>query len=432
MAMSGARWVTAGLVDQVVMASANAGMTLLAVGLLPNRGRAGTLLLSVGLGYLVLGISREFVGNVLLAQAPRLAPDERVRLVRHGLAAAFTVGCLAAAVLLAVWAFWRRPSPGVALPDLVWLAPFLPVILMHDAGRYAYLADREPAQALVIDLVWVGTQAAVIAVLSTTGLLTPGLLLASWGVGACAGATTFLVRSGARPWRGDPRQWLAGTRHLSGWFTATALIGQLHVQAIGFLVSGQLTTDSLALLRSAQTAFLQPVQNFVTAMMGLLVPRSSRLAGQGDRAGLHRQTVRVAAAFAGLGALMIAVVVPVAHLVLPHLHKFAPTEPLALPISLQAAIYLLQIPFTAAVRGMHRARLLFLQYLIFSAISLTGLMVGAASRLLVHAVWGLVIGSATGLLVMVAMYAVASRGVAAAPAPEPDGPDLVATRADPV
>jgi len=72
MAMTGARWVTAGLVDQVVMASANAGMTLLAVGLLPSADRAGTLLLSVGLGYFVLGVSREFVGNVLLAQASRL------------------------------------------------------------------------------------------------------------------------------------------------------------------------------------------------------------------------------------------------------------------------------------------------------------------------------------------------------------------------
>jgi O-antigen/teichoic acid export membrane protein len=412
MAMSGARWVTAGLVDQVVMASANAAMTLLPLGLLASEARAGELILSVGLGYLVLGLSREFVGSVLLAQASRLDGEERASLVRHGLAAAFSVGCVAAVVLLAIWEFWRRPGTNINLSDLVWLAPFLPVILLHDAGRYTYLSEREPAQALVIDLIWVGTQALVIVLAVATGHIWPGLLPVSWGIGACAGATAFLIRSGARPWRGDPRRWLAETRHLSGWFTATALVGQLHVQAIGFLVSGRLSSKELALLRSGQTAFLQPVQNFVTAMMGLLVPRSSRLAGRGDRAALHRQTARIAAGFAGLSVLMVAVVVPLAHLVLPHLHRYAQIAPLALPIAIQSGIYLLQIPFSAAVRGMQRARLLFFQYLIFSASSLTGLLIGASGGHLPSAVWGLVFGSATGLVVMILMYTIAARGLA--------------------
>src|SRR5207302_3524385 len=111
----------------------------------------------------------------------------------------------------------------------------------------------------------------------------------------------------------DPRHWLRETRYLSGGFTATGVIGQLHVQAVGFLVTGQLTAAQLKDLRTGQTTLLQPAQNFATAMMGLLVPRSSRLAGSGDAAGLRRQTLRVAAAFAGLAALLVAIVVPVAH-----------------------------------------------------------------------------------------------------------------------
>jgi O-antigen/teichoic acid export membrane protein len=433
MAMSGARWVTAGLVDQVVMASANAAMTLLPLGLLASPKRAGVLVLSVGLGYFVLGLSREFVGSVLLAQASRLEGEQRARLVRHGLAAAFSVGCLAALVLLAVWGFWRHPATNIDLQDVVWVAPFLPVILLHDAGRYTYLSEREPAKALVIDLVWVGTQALVIVVMVARGHASPGLLLASWGIGACAGATTFLLRSRTRPWRGDPRRWLVETRRLSGWFTATALVGQIHVQAIGFLVSGRLNQVQLIYLRSGQTAFLQPVQNFVTAMMGLLVPRSSRLAGRGDRAGLHRQTARIAAAFAGLAVLMVAVVVPLAHLVLPHLHRYAGIAQLALPIAIQSGIYLMQIPFSAAVRGMQRGRLLFLQYLVFSVASLTGLLVGASGGHLTSAVWGLVVGSTTGLIVMVLMYVVAVRRLTADPPPDGADPDpaLVTTQADP-
>jgi O-antigen/teichoic acid export membrane protein len=386
MAMRGARWVTAGLADQAVMATANAANTLLAVGLLESKARAGTMLLSLSLGYFVLNLNRAFVGDVLLAQVSRLEGRERDRLVRHGLAAAVTVGCLAALILIGIWLCWRRPGTNIDLQDLIWLAPFLPVILLHDTGRYTYLSEREPVRALVIDLIWVGVQATMIAFMIVSGHVRPGLLLASWGVGACVGASAYLIRSGVRPWRGDPRRWLAETRHLSGWFTATNLIGQIQVQAVGFLVAGRLTTSELAVLRSGQTALLQPVQNFVTAMMGLLVPRSSRLAGTGDVPRLRRQTVRVAAGFAGLAVLMVAVVVPLAGVLRPHLGRFADMVPLALPISIQAGVYLLQIPFTAAIRGMQRAH---------------GHLRGAT--------WGLTFGAAIGLLAMIALYVWAAR-----------------------
>src|SRR5207248_1383433 len=94
---------------------------------------------------------------------------------------------------------------------------------------------------------------------------------------------------------------------------------------------GQLSRSDLAGLRAGQTALLQPVQNFVTAMMGLLVPRSSRLAAGRDEGGLRRQTVRVAAAFAVLAVLLVAVVVPAGRLVVRHIprtpHPAAGTPP---------------------------------------------------------------------------------------------------------
>src|SRR5256886_4419928 len=309
--MRGARWVATGLLDQAVIAAANAGLTLLALAVVSPRARAGDLLLSLSLGYLVLGLNREFVGNVMLAQVSRLDGADRARMVRNGTAAAFVVGCLAGAALLATWAFARHPVNDVSLQDLVWLAPLLPAVLVHDTGRAVYLSEREPGRALRIDLIWVGTQGAILLVAAAAHRMTPGLLPFSWGIGALAGAATFLVRTRTPIWRGDPRRWLVETRHLSGWFTATGVIGQLQVQAVGWLVAGQLSRSDLAGLRAGQTALLQPVQNFVTAMMGLLVPRSSRLAADRDEAGLRRQTVRVAAAFAVLAVLLVAGVVPV-------------------------------------------------------------------------------------------------------------------------
>jgi O-antigen/teichoic acid export membrane protein len=416
MAMRRARWVGAGLADQAVMAAANAANTLLPIGLLPDRSQAGALILSVGLGYLVLSVNRAFVGDVLLAQVSRLDGSERARMVRHALTTAVAVGLLGAVALIGVWAAWRHPSGKIDLRDLIWVAPFLPVILLHDTGRYTYLSARQPGQALLIDLVWAGAQAVVIVILVATGSTSPGLLLASWGLGACVGATAFVTRSGARPWRGNPRRWLAETRRLSGWVTATTLVGQVQVQAVGFLVAGRMSTADLAVLRSGQTALLQPVQNLVQAMMGLLVPRSARLAGTRDATGLRRQTVRLAAANACLAVLMVAVVVPVATVLRPHLGRYAAIVPLALPISLQAGIYLLQIPFTAAMRGMQRARLLFAQYLIFTATSLTGLVLGASLGSRGHlngAAWGLTAGAGAGLAAMVGLYVRAAARLAA-------------------
>jgi len=401
----GARWVAAGLADQVVIATANAGATLLAAIAIRPESRAGGLLLTIGLGYLVVGLNREFIGNVLLAQVSRLDGAERDRMVRNALAAAFVVGCLAALVLLAVWAFWRHPVPKADLQDLVWLAPFLPAILVHDTGRYVYLSDRAPARALQIDLVWITVQVALLVAGGLTVGLPPWLLPLSWGVGAVVGAGVFLVLTRIPAWRGEPRRWLAETRRLAGWFTATGVIGQLQVQAVGFVVTGQLTPDQLTYLRAGQTTLLQPAQNFVTAMMGLLVPRVSRLAGRGDAAGLRRQTERLALALAGLAAVMVAVLVPLAHLLIRYVPRLAHIDVLILPISVQAGIYLIQVPFAAAIRGMQRGRLLFLQYCVFTAASLTGLVIGAATAGLTGAAWGLTTGAAVGLAVFVALYA---------------------------
>jgi O-antigen/teichoic acid export membrane protein len=244
---------------------------------------------------------------------------------------------------------------------------------------------------------------------------------------------------------------VAETRHLSGWFTATALVGQVQVQAVGFIVAGQLSRADLSGLRGGQTALIQPVQNFVTAVQGLLVPRASRLArdaaappgrdaaappgrdaaappgrdaaappaGEDDAAAadrdagaagpaagaeLRRLIRLLALAFTGLAALLVAVMWPLATLVLTHVRKFSDIAPLALPMSLQAAIYLVQVPFTSALRAMHRARLLFVQYVTFTAVSLTALVVGAHARGLAGAAWGLTVGAAVGLAMMIGLY----------------------------
>ena len=127
--------------------------------------------------------------------------------------------------------------------------------------------------------------------------------------------------------------------------------------------------------------------------------------------------------FFSTAAVMVAVLIPLGHLLVRYVPRLVGIGPLILPISVQAGIYLIQVPFAAAIRGMQRGRLLFLQYALFTATSLTGLVVGAAAGKLTGAAWGLTTGAGVGFVVFVALYAWAVARVRSADGP--DAPDAV-------
>lgn len=417
----GVRVFGAGIVDQAVIAAANAGNGLLAVFLTHPDSRAGALALAIVVGYVVVSLNRAFVGEVLLALTARFREESaaRNRLVRDGLTAASFVGLIAAALLALWWGLGSVLGGGngglLALPDLIWVALVLPVVLLHDTARYSYLADRAQQKALVIDLTFVAVQGLAVLVVVLVGV-TPARLVLCWGVGAAAGFGLFMVRTHHVPWRGDARRWLGQTRFLSGWFTATAVVAQLHVLSVNFLIGGALSRNAVAGFRFVQTTVLQPVQNLNQSLMSLLVPRVSQHAGAAEddpeaAVALRREVARGAAVLGGLAVLLVAIGGPLAQLVLPLLHRFTYAVPLAWPMLIQGGIYMVQAPFTAAVRGMHRATLQFAQYVVFSAVSLTGLVIGAYSVGLIGAGWGLATGSFVGLLLTVAFYWYALRGL---------------------
>lgn len=409
------RRVSLNLVDQAVVALANAANPILAAVLL-DKHATGVMLLALAYAYAANGLGRAFVGEVILAHAPRLDDPHRHQLVRDGTATAGLFGLAAGAVLFGIWASGVDPD----LADLVWVAPAIPVILLQDTGRHAALAAGAPARALAVDAGWIVTQSAIIVVLVLAGVVSGGALLAAWGAGAAVPAAAWLLRDRVNPLRGRPRRWLAEVRHLSGWFMATAVIGQTHTLVIAQTVVKLLDPPSYALLRLAQVAVLQPIQNLISAMNSLLVPRASRLAGTGDAAGIRQQTLRAAAA---LGAFGLVVIVVASLAARPLLGALLPTyvdaAVLAPPISVQCTIYLVQVPFTAGLRGMHRTRSLFAQYVIFALASIGAFVAGVMYGGLLWGAWGLTAGSAFGLVVMVVAWRAAVRAVRPVPAPVP-------------
>ncbi|HEX2419443.1 MAG TPA: hypothetical protein VHJ83_15180, partial [Micromonosporaceae bacterium] len=289
---------------------ANAGTTLLGP-LLLDRDSAGLMVLALGLGYLAAYLNRAFVGDVLIAVGSRHEASSRDALVRDGLATAFVAGMAGTVVFVVVW--WVTPE-FLGLRDLIWIAPCLPAILLQDTTRCGHLAAGRPDRALRLSLLWVGCQAAVVAGMMVTDRVSPGGLLLAWGLGAVVACSFHLVRARLRPWRGSPRRWLATTRHLSGWLTATAVIGQLHVQTVNLLVAVWLSPVEVSGLRFVQTILMQPVQNLISAAQALQVPDLSRAAHQGAIALLRRHVTRQTLGFGLLAVLFVLIVWPMANL----------------------------------------------------------------------------------------------------------------------
>lgn len=394
----GARLVGAGLTDQVVVALANAGNSLVALALL-EKTRAGTLILALAVGYAAVSLNRAFVGEVLLALAPRFEQADRDRLIRDGLAAALATGLLTAAALALL---------GFALPDLWWIALVAPVVMLQDTARFSLLAQARQQQALLNDLGLVVVQAAAVVALVLFDQVTAGALVLCWGLGALTGYVGYVFRGGFLPWRGDPRRWPAQTRRLASWFTATAVIGQAHMLAVTFAIGVGLSKDAIAVFRLVQVAVLQPVQNFNQAVTSLLVPRLSKAAVMAKEQ-VNAQLRKIMTLLVVLAVAVVVIGGLLAQVIFPLIPKYADAAPLAWPVLLQAGIYMLQAPVLAALRGMHRGALQFLQYVVFAVASIAGLMIGAATGELLAAAWGLVAGTLIGFATALGLYRYALR-----------------------
>ncbi|MBN1174269.1 MAG: hypothetical protein JXA67_19010 [Micromonosporaceae bacterium] len=427
----GGRRLIAGVADQALVSVTTAGLLFVAALVLPRR-EATDLLYSAQIIVFLQGMGRAFIGDVLLTYAARFDAGPKLR--RQFDNAHATAAVLAVVGMIGVGCAMLA-FPSYCPSDLLWALPFIPAILLQDLARYTYQTTRDQSKALLVDLIWVGVEVTALVAVLLTGRGGGGPILACWGAGAGTAVLCFYARTGINPLRGRPSQWIRDTRRLLGWYTATGILAQTTTLMIGTLVQGLLTKNDYAGFRLVQMVVLQPAQSLAMALNGLLVPRSSRLAGQGDLSGLCRQTRVVVTAVGLLGCAIVAVATLVADPVLRVFKggMYADVAVIALPIALQTLVYLLQVPFTVAVRGLQQGRQVFAQYVVFSAAALTGLVTGASLGQLAGAAWGLCGGATIGLAAQVWFFSAVVTRMAtpkrpAAPgspppaAPEPPAP----------
>lgn len=392
------RRAIAGFTDQAFNAGSNAINGLVA-GVLLGPLAYGRYVAAIGVAFIAVAVGRAFIGEVLLSRGVRAEGEEFRGQLRDASATALLLGAASVVLAIGVWLLGFD-----LLRDLLWLVPFLPAALLSDAGRYAFLSHRRPQRSMLITGVGLLVQLGVVLALVVEKSVNPASLLVAWGVGITVSAVVGLSLMRINPFGGSPRRWVAETRHLSTWFTASAILAQLQNWAVLYFVGGFLGHAELGGLRMLQMLVLMPVQNFIWAMAGLIVPGYSHFSESGDLPRIRRRTRGLTAAFALMAVLLLALV-PLGEwllsMLLPEYEEFGV---LVWPIALQAGLYLVQSPLNAALRGMQQARYAFLQYAVFAAALLPAALVGAGYAGVVGAAYGMVVGAAAGAVAAYLLY----------------------------
>ncbi|HEX6075478.1 MAG TPA: hypothetical protein VFZ32_09485 [Micromonosporaceae bacterium] len=396
----------AGLTDQAFAAGANAVNALVA-GVLLGPAAYGRYVAAIGVAFITLAVARAFTGEVLLTYTARADGGDFRDQVRDAAATSLSIGGLAMVVGAGIWLLGFE-----LMSDLLWVLPFLPAALLADAGRYALLSHFRPQRSMMITGIALLTQLGMVVALVLRDVVSPAWLLVAWGIGTTVGAGMALGLLAFNPLRGRPRRWFAATRHLSTWFTGSAVLSQTQNWVVLYFVGGYLGHAELGGLRMLQMLVLMPAQNFIWAVSGLIVPGYSKLSEAGKLRRIRRRTQTLVLAFTAVGLLVVALVPLGEWLLVRLLPAYREFGVLVWPIAMQAGLYLVQSPLNAALRGLQQARLSFLQYVVFVVVLLPASLVGAVSRGVLGAAYGMVVGAFAGLLAAYFFYHRAVRQLA--------------------
>lgn len=382
-------------VDQVISGASNVLIAILAARLLSAAefGWFGIVFLT----YTVLvWVTRGMVSDTLLIRpaASRERPGQAI-------GTAFVLALLLAAALAAVGLgirFWDETLGGALLA----LAPFLPLLVIQDVGRYLGFATERPMRAVVLDSVWLVAMVGAVAALFATGTHSLTWLVVAWaGSGAVAGLCL-------RAWHGllDVRfdlGWLRETWGLS-WRLAVSYAG-MQISALG--MSGEIGAIAGARALGGVQGTLLLVRPFTTFQ----VAATTHWLGEVARSTGRRRIWRHAVAGSSIAALIAAANMAVM-LVLPNGigtallgDSWQPAKPLLLPVGVQIVVLGLLTGPQAGLLGLRAMNKAMAIGITTTVISLIAAGVGAALGGAKGALWLVAAGQAVVMLVWWATFA---------------------------
>lgn len=247
-----ARRATWSVLDQGLSSLSNFGISLIAAHELSGR-QFGSFTLAFYAYLLAIGFSFALGGEpfqIRHSHVPVTAALLRARQAASGVALA--VSFVAAAILVSV---------GFAVPaetrgPLIVIGFAMPGLLLQDAARQFYFADRQSSWAAFNDAIWVLSSALGAAVLFATDSLHSATALSLvWALGAWVGAIFALVHLRLAPRIDHVAQWLRGCKSMAISFSADFATMTGAGQMVVFLLPAIVSLESVGHLRGAQLLF---------------------------------------------------------------------------------------------------------------------------------------------------------------------------------
>src|SRR5664279_3188948 len=157
------------LTDQVLSAFTNVVLTFIVARTVNDADRFGAFSTALLIFYLLIGVERALVGQVMGIRHSDVPPDQMRGIAGRGLgtvAVLGTLGGLAAAVAGLL-------VGGVVGPPLIAVGIVMPGLLMQDTCRMIFFAQAMPKLAAINDTVWALVQFSVIGLLIAGGVANP-------------------------------------------------------------------------------------------------------------------------------------------------------------------------------------------------------------------------------------------------------------------
>jgi O-antigen/teichoic acid export membrane protein len=165
---------------------------------------------------------------------------------------------------------------GGLINSFMWLGLMTPAIIWQDALRYVYFAERRPARAFAMDIVWLLLMVAGAINLHLHAVHSLGPWVVVWGGGALLSAILGRVLWGPSAAFSGSGHWLRENGTLAGQMLAEFMITSGAQQFIVFLVPFVAGILVLSSLKAAQVA-VGPMNVLLTTTAVTFLPTLSRM-----------------------------------------------------------------------------------------------------------------------------------------------------------
>jgi O-antigen/teichoic acid export membrane protein len=382
------------LLDQGCSSATNFALTVVAARSLGPEGLGGVY---IGFtAYLVAaGLQWALIRDPLVVASAAQPLEERQRATRAAITAtlALATGCM---IITAVVGLVLPPGLG---QGLLWFAPWIVPVLLHDLLRAVLFRDNKGLQGARNAVAWLAVMTATLAL--AWDWRSGWVVVGSWGLGATAGAALGLVSTRAWPERPAAawRWWHRRAWPLGRWLGGESVLAAAHAQLMTLLLGVVLGVAELGGLRAAQSLF---------AFMTLVGPALA-MAGLPALTRTLEESIPAARALA-VRLSAVAVVVVIVYLVavgsfrgevmaLVFGAEFRSFADLVIPLGVVQLLAAASISFTMFLKACSKGRTLFWMHTAHAASTLVCSISLALYAGVLGAAWGFALAAVVGAVI---------------------------------